>query len=291
MTDSEAKLLSPTLKNITFKVQTDFISSKNHDQFMAALSNVEHLCISQRLFDEFHDLGSIIKHMKRFLGTMPQTYNDQRLLSALLNLITCFPLDESHFKLLETLIIESLDNFLHILQEPAVSDEKASSYQDLAIDMVAFFKWLFGRMNNQSLEKFAAYPKFIQILQLYIHHTFASEVEKSKNHRNRINCIMMFMPFTCLNLVKFADKETPKGFISLFVQIVGFSQQNYAACSGDGFTFKDRRVYQLSSLCLRNFSRMSVSNGGGIEWGDHWIFDDGIDWIMVYWFNLVINER
>lgn len=222
----------------------------------------------------------------------PLNDEDRLLLLGLLKFIRDAFHSKEHYFALQELVLESLDSvFLLVLEEVASMDSCAtnSTHLELSTEIMSFFRWIFARMDIGLLERFGASSKCIDVLVLYTHYKFASETEVAKNHRKRIDCLMALLPFTCLpKLIQVANVESILGIITVLVQVIGYSQQNYNSTSGDGFTYKDRNVYKLAVICLRNLSRSSIVDSSNfIQWGEHWLFEGELQWVLVL---LLINQ-
>ncbi|KAJ1339590.1 hypothetical protein BSLG_005769 [Batrachochytrium salamandrivorans] len=111
------------------------------------------------------------------------------------------------------------------------------------------------------LSKLSETTPCIVILKNYTHQLFAPESSKAKNHMERINCFSVLLSLVSLpNLtISIGSTDVIAEMIHLFVQVLGFSQQNYMNFSnGNTFTYKDRVIYRCAALCLRTLSRSGL---------------------------------
>lgn len=216
----------------------------------------------------------------------PINDNDRLLFIAVLKFLRAVVKSREQFFQLEDIVYASLHQvFLSILEEVASTDINSCSatLYDLSNEIVSFFRWQFSHMDLKARTKFVASPKCMEILMVYTHFKFASDTELAKTHGNRIDCLIALLPLTTVpNLLKLVHRETLIGMISVLVQVIGYSQQNYVTQSGGVFTYKDRRVYRLAVICLRNISRASIYDMKEfLEWGSYWLFDNELQWISV----------
>lgn len=213
--------------------------------------------------------------------------DDRNLLISLLKFLRHAIDSEQDRNVLEGVIASSLDPVLLFVLEQVASMDISPinhSHQELASEVMSFLRWMLSNAKLSQVEKYAQSSRCAEVLMIYTHHIFASETEMAKKHGNRIDCLMALLPITQIpNIVMLIHSETVVSIISILVQVMGYLQQNYFGNSGsDGFTYKDRRVYRLAVLCLRNLSRSCIDeNLKSISWGSHWLFDDDIQWVVV----------
>jgi hypothetical protein len=277
--------LDPNVDKFIMQIVNQLSNATNHRHFGKALRDLSSLCVANSLTLALSEY-EILTVIERFLKTRPLNDDDRLLLMGLLRFLRNATYSNAKHKQLHRLVFESLENvFLFVLEDLASIELNSANgtHHDLATEIVTFFRWMFSRMERNMLEQFVATPKFLKVLVLYTHFKFASETEMAKNHGKRIDCLMSLLPFTGLpNLGSLVREESILALISVLVQVIGYSQQNYFGASGDGFTYKDRRVYRLAVINLRNISRSSfLSSATCAPWGDHWLFEDELQWMLV----------
>jgi hypothetical protein len=118
---------------------------------------------------------------------------------------------------------------------------------------------------------------------------FSSEAEYWKQYGSRIDCLMILLPILgCPNIIKIIAAESLIGIVSILVQIIGHIQKNATAA----FSYKDRSVYRLVSLNLRIISRSSYFDSSCfLPWGNHWLFEDDLQWLLVIELLIIDNAE
>ncbi|KAI8903532.1 hypothetical protein EDD86DRAFT_261089 [Gorgonomyces haynaldii] len=239
------------------------LHAKNHDQVHEALSVLEELSCLDYTFQSLDRIDYL-------------TPLSRHLMTRILRFLKTPRLEQLHSHVLKALHTV----FVPILEIASIEMNAGNNaYNELSGEILSFFKFLF---HNHSHTSFVT-PSFFEVLRLYIHCIFASEQELAKNHKRRIDCLMALLPFSCtVDLTKKCRHESIVGMTNVLVQVIGYSQHNYGTIGqGDVFTFKDRSVYRLASVCLRNFSRIMLQETSAIiSFGEHWLFENDLEWVL-----------
>jgi hypothetical protein len=127
----------------------------------------------------------------------------------------------------------------------------------------------------------------IKAITNFTHWLFSLDVSLTDvYHSDRLRCLDCMLIFVSMpNFVSVVSGEIGARIIRLFVAILSFSQQSYSnSTDGNAFTYKDRSVYRLVAICLRNVSRCVVVPSPSYRsslWGDHWLYEDDIKWLLL----------
>ena len=272
-----------------------------HNHFREALSQLE-VISSLNVTRPYLTRRSLPQTVSRILTTSPLSTEDHELLQHLLHFLRTADIDLNGVKdvlftcikcvLLpqlqkQSILIEnfhpsqSQHNISHLSQDQHYIQGDIVNFELLG-EIVSFIQWVVSRMDQTDLTYLVSSTPCISILKDYTHNIFASESGMAKNHRKRIKCLQALLPFANLRtLVSSVSIDVIQDLVRLFVQVLGYSQHNYInATNGNNFTYKDRNIYRWVAMSIRNISRTVVADDYNILWGDHWLFDGELDWLL-----------
>ncbi|RKO89702.1 hypothetical protein BDK51DRAFT_31841 [Blyttiomyces helicus] len=257
--------------------------ARSHSDFSSALQVLHDLCWTEENCAILLDAG-FESVLRRFLLVPPASGHDQQILADLLNFLNEVLRFRPMYLRLREILLAAIPSVLLPILESAANENDVHSNAALSVlsaEALCVLKSAFRNMDERELTALASTSSCIQILKDYTHHNFASETGSAKNHAGRITCLTTLLSFASLpTLAASIPSEAFAAIVGLFVQIVGFSQQNHdAPTAGDAFTYRDRSVYRWAALCLRTVSRSAVLVRAG-AWGDHWLFDGDIGWLL-----------
>ncbi|OAJ42335.1 hypothetical protein BDEG_25799 [Batrachochytrium dendrobatidis JEL423] len=267
---------------------TALTDASAHEAFCGSL---EHLALVATLktTKSYIEGSSVYQHISRFLTTMPRSAEDHLLLVCVVKFIReCdyFYIDHLQVYLasIKQVLFPLLQRHIDAVDLSGCESYPSSHCAIASSEILAFLSWLFTKLPLCELSKLSEATPCIVILKNYTHQLFASESGKAKNHMERINCFSVLLSLVSLpNLtISIGSTDVIAEMIHLFVQVLGFSQQNYMNFSnGNTFTYKDRVIYRCAALCLRTLSRSGLDvQRHTLFLGDHWLFDGDIDWLI-----------
>ncbi|KXS13482.1 hypothetical protein M427DRAFT_58538 [Gonapodya prolifera JEL478] len=162
--------------------------------------------------------------------------------------------------------------------------------QRFTVDIVRLMRWFLTVCSDDDIIRIASTTTWVQILRNLTEFQFSSSSQSAKNHTDRLNCLYCILGFVSQPAVTRAiNGEVVVSVVRLFVQILGLLQQLYSkGTNGSDFTYKDRSVYRVVALGLRNISRSIILDANvqkSWHWGDHWLFQNDLDWL-----SLLLND-
>ncbi|KAJ3327409.1 hypothetical protein HDU76_011848, partial [Blyttiomyces sp. JEL0837] len=265
--------------------------ASSHSEFEDLLHNLSNACLSTKDFAFLgrFDLKSVFS---RFLMHSPGSFEDECLLKSVMRFLTDLQLSTaiSTPGLLQLIQESILTEMMPLLRTAVLPNENVSDFKstqsDLYSEVAGFVKTYLQKLCEDDLARLLASDSFIGDLCEYASHIFSSQVFAARDHIMRINCLECILVIANFkDLVLIVPGHLIASIVRLLVTILGYSQQNYVdSTNGNAFTYKDRCVYRLVALCLRNLCRCVIVLNPTYKpwlWGEQWLFDNDIDWLLI----------
>ncbi|KAJ3416813.1 hypothetical protein HDV05_008398 [Chytridiales sp. JEL 0842] len=275
---------------------TSLTSAKSHTEFSDALDRLSNVCVTRVELISISNSEELIQTFEKVLMITPTSIDDKVLLQQILQFLSdLISISEKPLGKLHEIILRSISSVLLPLMaaETSSADTASPSHHrsdsggqhcTLHSHIVAFLKQFLRHCSLSEIANILLKTSCLEVLIDSTYLVFSSETSCVKGHSDRIDCLELLVQLASIpDLASLVRSEVVINFIRLVVQVLGFSQHNYVdSTDGNSFTYKDRSVYRLVGLCLRNLSRaillLSHSSRAWV-WGSHWLFEDDINWL------------
>ncbi|KAJ3194689.1 hypothetical protein HK101_002163 [Irineochytrium annulatum] len=259
-------------------------TASSHGELGAALNFFEQTCITTEDFARFVELDQTLV-FQRFFSVAPASPEDETIFARVLRFASNLIANSSWFDAFARVFTASFQNILLAILQENYTHLHGEGH--LCYEIIRFILMWFKTLSGNDLAFLVKHSKCVEVLTEYTNFAFSVETKASRNQLCRLNCLRCLLIIVSLpQLVSIASGEALCDLIRLFVEVLGFSQQNYAnATDGNSFTYKDRSFYRIVGQSLRNASRSVVvvqsSSTRFSIWGDHWLFEGEIDWLLL----------
>ena len=190
-------------------------------------------------------------------------------------------------------VMDSLQsNLLRILSGEATvepSDRSTPSKSDTVSLEHKILQYVYSFLRvfpDPHLVRLLRETSIIEVVKTSTVKCFSTQLSTVQDRENRVLCLRCLLKLVTLpSLSTVIRSQTIAEVLAVLTQTLGCLQQNFSNI--DAFSHQDRLVYRLIALSLRHLSRTlaepsnGTMNGSGWVWGDHWLFEGSLDWLLV----------